>query len=110
MIGRFVIRSDGSMFIGALLKNQEFLKPDHVYQISEYLGELVIQEVGRSIIPENNQDEIEGKTFEFGTWVSRIDHVMESAGNNMLLSIDEYSPDFHEETSNWITPDSTSNK
>jgi hypothetical protein len=90
MIGRFVIRSDGGLLVGAVLKNQELLKPDHVYQISECLGELVITEVGQSIIPENNHDDTEGKTFEYGSWSGNIAHLMNDAGNKMLLSIKEY--------------------
>lgn len=91
MIARFVVNSDGGMLIGAISKNQTLLKPDTVYQIDNYLGEMVISEVGQSIIPVNNHDETEGKTFEFGTWGSRIDHIIECAGNNILISIKEYT-------------------
>ena len=92
MIGRFVVR-DG-LFFGSMTKTameNGTIKSDTVYEISEYDGEFSIKEVGTSIIPKNIHDDIEGKTFEYGTWGSKIGDLMEFAGNKILLSVDEYN-------------------
>jgi hypothetical protein len=89
-IARFTIRSDGTIFIGVLRKTQSLLKPDMVYEIVDFLGEMVVREVGLSIIPSNNNDETEGKTFEFGNWNSDIGTIIGAAGTKMFLSRKEY--------------------
>lgn len=97
MIARFVIRpannekTVGDILIGALSKFQSALKPDTVYEIEEILGQLIIKEVGQSIVPMNKKDKTEGKIHDYNTsWNSRIDHVMEIYGNKLLISNDEY--------------------
>lgn len=96
-IGRLVTRpandekTQTDIFVGVLSKSQTFLKPDTVYEIQEILGQLIIKEVGPSILPMDMQDKTPNKVHSYGyMWCNKIGDIMESAGKHMVLTIKEY--------------------
>lgn len=90
-VGRFINRGaddkDG-LLIGTAFRNNPF-KPNTVYEIVDILGELIIREVGKSIVADNSE------TFRDSpmqlTWGSSIEQVLNTAGKYLFLSRDEYA-------------------
>lgn len=90
-VGRFIHRGSGpndGMIIGSAFKNNPF-KPNTLYEIVDVLGELVIREVGESIVAG------EGETYHDSpvghTWGSSIEHILNEQGKYLFLSRDEFA-------------------
>lgn len=86
LVGRITTRlcdPDDGLAICSLVKNQTFFKPQHVYEIVEVMGELIIREVGPSWITMDHNK-------SFVTWNSTIDYILEDAGRYLGLSKIEY--------------------
>jgi hypothetical protein len=50
VVARLVMRKDGLAIIGKGFPGQKALKPNRIYQIEEWLGEIVVRDLGPSII------------------------------------------------------------
>lgn len=90
-IARFVTRphndTDASqidLILGNVFKGKNPLKPGHVYQIEEYLGDLVIKDKGEAAIKMKLANSI-------GVcWGHSINEIVES-GNYFMLTDQEYN-------------------
>jgi hypothetical protein len=96
-VGRFIHRGSGpndGLILGAAFKNNPF-KPNTLYEIVDILGELVIREVGESIIAG------EGETYHDSpvqhTWGTSIEHVINEQGKHLFLSREELAKVHYQE-------------
>lgn len=90
-VARFINRGTGEgdgLLIGAAFQNNPF-KPNTIYEIVDVLGELIIREVGQSIVAGNNETHRESPVQL--TWGSSIEHVLNDAGKYLFLSRQEYA-------------------
>ena len=82
-IARIITRPDENnqteLIIGTCFKKQKALKPNRVYEIIQILGELIICEVGESVI---------GKTLKDGhsnvCWGTDVNTILETGIQNWL--------------------------
>lgn len=95
-VARFVIRGDGdnNPIIGKAFNN--VLKPDHIYQIEECLGELVIKDMGVSFITGDakvlkkyhNNQKLSAAYSSFPTWAYDFNWIFLSC-KEFILTLQE---------------------
>ena len=88
---RFVTRpiGDGAsdLILGAFLRNgQKALKPNTIYQMGEFLGEITVTEVGPSLVSEGAVADSPIRV----TWCQSYEYVAVQAGQYLLISQKEY--------------------
>lgn len=84
-IGRLVTRGHKNkvdLMIGMVDKKQTFFKPNHIYQLEEVLGEIIIKDMGPSAIQDKQG------LLNVG-WFSDISHIVSVGGNKIILTADE---------------------
>lgn len=82
-IGRFFVRSDGTLILGATIPNWG-LKAGHVYEVLNILGSLSLREVGPSCASELDA------MARFGVFDGfTADHIIECGGGRHLFTPDE---------------------
>jgi hypothetical protein len=95
-IARFTTRgADDSnnqvdLIVGAAFKQQDGingLKPDHVYEIREFLGELMIVDLGLGIVRQP-KEAMKDKNL-FLNWGSNFAHIVTSSAKTYLLTLKE---------------------
>jgi hypothetical protein len=90
-VGRFIFRGcddkDG-LIIGASFRSHNF-KPNTVYEIRDVVGELMVCEVGESIIA--GRDETYHEAPSRDTWGSAIGDILANHGAELMLSRAEYA-------------------
>jgi hypothetical protein len=90
-VGRFIFRGcddkDG-LIIGASFRSHNF-KPNTVYEIRDVVGELMVCEVGESIIA--GRDETYQEAPSRDTWGSAIGDILANHGAELMLSRAEYA-------------------
>ena len=90
-VGRFIFRGcddkDG-LIIGASFRSHDF-KPNTVYEIRDVVGELMVCEVGESIIA--GRDETYHEAPSRDTWGSAIGDILANHGAELMLSRAEYA-------------------
>jgi hypothetical protein len=96
-VARFVTRGcdkkDG-LFIGVKLKGwDEHLKPGRIYEIQDWLGELVIKDIGPSAIKTSLRDYDEKPYRLLGGWGSGVEWILECIGKSIFLTEDEATED-----------------
>lgn len=91
-VGRFINRgtdSNDGMLIGVAFKGSP-LKENTVYQIIEAQGELVIREVGPSVIANHRSERWDESPVEL-SWVSLEEQLNISYEKELFLSREEYN-------------------
>lgn len=90
-IARLVFRGgddkDG-LIIGAALSGHNFFKPGMVYDMRNFMGQIIIKELGHSTVTDNVND-TDNPTGV--SWNSEIGHVLEMAGKYMFITQAEYA-------------------
>lgn len=85
-IGRLVTRGGNKgkvdLILGMLDKKQKFFKPNHIYQLEECLGEIIIKDMGPSAIQDKQG------LLNVG-WHSDISTVVSRGGRDIILTADE---------------------
>lgn len=88
MTTRLAGEGDG-MILCAAMKGHDFFKPNTVYEMKEIFGEVVLREVGKSVIAD------EGETYRESpishTWGTDAGQLMAEFGGVMFLSREEYA-------------------
>lgn len=89
-IARLIFRGthegDG-LIIGTSLKSHDFFKPNTVYEISVFDGEMTIREVGESVVAQPGPDHVRSPVR--ATWGSSVNELLH-LGPSLFLSRDEY--------------------
>lgn len=93
IVARFVTRGTGikgegrvDIFIGAAFKGQKILKPNHVYQLTEFDGEIMLRDMGPSAIHSQSD-----KSLLPANWNHGVSAVMERAGKHLILTQAEFT-------------------
>lgn len=91
VVGRFIFRGcddkDG-LIIGASFRSHDF-KPNTVYEIRDVVGELMVCEVGESIIAGRHETHQQAPSRD--TWGSAIGDILANHGAELMLSRAEYA-------------------
>jgi len=73
LIGRFMTRPDDNLIIGKVITKNEIIKPGHVYDLYDMMGELVVKEVGKTAMKEKiSESRKYGSEFTWGMDVNSI--------------------------------------
>lgn len=83
LVTRMIDENDGLM-IGILMKNNNFFKPQTVYEIVNILGELVIKEVGPSCISLKKTER------SYVSWSQDISYILSVSEKCLWLTQKEY--------------------
>ena len=80
-LGRCVIRPDGSgLLLGKLFNATEHLKPNTVYELCAFNGEIVFRELGESALPREG---------EYPCWNSSVSAIVED-GRHVRIKDEGY--------------------
>jgi hypothetical protein len=74
-----------------MFRHQKSLLPDHVYEIKDVFGQLMIEDKGKSIVPEAQNSGQPNKLYGTACWGSEISHVLACFGKHLFLTADEYN-------------------
>jgi len=90
-IARIVFRGCGDkdgLIIGTALSGHNLFKKGMVYEIKEFMGQIIIKELGHSTVTDNVSD-ADNPTGV--SWNSEIGHVLGMAGKYMFVTQEEYA-------------------
>jgi hypothetical protein len=85
-IARFITRKENNritLILGSVFNSQDILKGDHVYQIEECLGELIIKDMGPSFLNS------EPNYTHCPTWNWSVDQILSVNDKRIWLTKDE---------------------
>ena len=97
ILGRFATRDDHDenhpvLVLGAVMAS-ELIKPGHVYQLEEILGEIVVRDMGLSSINMDERKRMEdaGKVYPWINWNHSVNSILSGGDGAHLMTAEEYS-------------------
>lgn len=103
VLGRFVFRgmdSNDGLIIGSSFKGHDFFLPNTVYEITDWMGQIVLRPVGESIVART------GETYHDSpvqrTWGSSFDQLVLELGPELLLTREEYAEIKKKRVREWL--------